>query len=130
MVGSLVDKSDFVDPTWASRHFPELNPEQLEFLIKGKSPERRLQDHYDEPLIDPFNPPGRLLFLKTEFIRRNGVLRDRLMYESVKRLGYKAAIATGVRHRHLSFQNLFDYPETDLATRNAFFTSMEGKPSS
>lgn len=128
MVGSLVDKSDFVDPAWAGHNFPGLRPEQLEFLIKGKSPERQLKDHYEEALIDPFNPPGRLLFLKTEFVLKNGILRDRLMYEGAKRLGYKAGIATGVRHRHLSFQNLFDYPETDVAARNEFFKNMEGKP--
>jgi hypothetical protein len=128
MVGSLVDKTDFVDPAWAARTFPDLKPEQLDFLIKCKSPERKLQDGYAEPLIDPFNPPGRLLFLKTEFIRSAGILRDRVMYEAAKRMGYNAGIATGVRHRHLSFQNLFDYPGTDIGNRNAFFKALEGKP--
>lgn len=127
MLGSLVDKSDFVDPAWAAGRFPELSPQQLDFLIKSKSPERQLQDSYDEPLIDPFNPPGRLLFLKTEFIQKVGVLRDRLMYEAAKRLGYRAAIATHVRHRHLSYQNIFDYPETDIAARQDFFKRLEGK---
>lgn len=127
MLGSLVDGSDFIDPAWAARRFPELPPEQLDFLIKTKSPERKLQDSYAEPLIDPFNPPGRLLFLKTELVRQVGILRDRLMYEAAKRLGYGTGIATSVRHRHLSFQNLFDYPETDIGNRNAFFKGLEGK---
>ena len=127
MLGSLVEKSDFVDPAWAAKRFPQLDAKQLDFLIKSKSPERQLQDSYAEPLIDPFNPPGRLLFLKTEFIRQVGVLRDKVMYEAAKRLGYRAAIATGVRHRHLSYQNIFDYPDTDIAMRNAFFKALEGK---
>jgi hypothetical protein len=127
MLGSLVDKSDFVDPRWAAHHFPGLDAKQLDFLIKSKSPERRLQDSYEESLIDPFNPPGRLLFLKTKFIKQVGVLRDKMLYDAAKRLGYRAAIATGVRHRHLSYQNIFDYPDTDVAARNDFFKGMEGK---
>lgn len=121
LMGSLVDKSDFIDPAWASRAFPELKPEQLDFLIKVKSPERNLHDHYDEPLIDPFNPPGRLQYVMRSLIDEVGFLQDRLLYQSCKQRGYRAGIATGVRHRHLSFQNLFDYPETDVAQRNAFF---------
>jgi hypothetical protein len=128
MLGSLIDKTDFIDPAWAAQRFPEFSAEQLDFLIKTKSPERKLQDSYDEPIIEPFNPPGRLMFLKTELIKRVGMLRDRLMYEEAKRLGYKAGIATAVRHRHLSFQNLFDYPETDVGNRNAFFKALERKP--
>lgn len=129
VVGSLVDRSDFVDPAEAARRFPELRAEQLEFLIKSKSPERRLQDAYDEPLIDPTPPPGRLLFLKTAFIDRVGILRDKHMYEAARRLGYEAGIATGVRHRHLSFQNIFDYPDTDPGVRNAFFDALSKPPS-
>lgn len=128
MLGSLVDGSDFVDLVWATQHFPELDPRQLDFLIKSKSPERRLQDGHVEELIDIITPPGRLTFLKTSFILEVGDLRDRLMAEAAKRLGYRAAIATRVRHRHLSFQNLFDYPDTDLKQRTAFFNAQQGKP--
>ena len=126
MLGSLVDKTDFVDPDWAARRFPRLGAETLDFLIKGKSPERHLQDSYVEPLIDPFNPPGRLMFLRRELIERLGLVRDRLLYEGAKRLGYRTGIATRVRHRHLSFQNLFDYPDTDIAKRNQFFKDFGG----
>lgn len=128
MLGSLVDTRDFVDPEWAAENFPELNPEQLEFLIKGKSPERRMRSSYVEKLIDPFNPPGRLLFLKTEFLYKVGMLPDRRQYEACKKLGYHAGIVTGVKHRHLSFQNIFDYPDTDIAQRNTFFKAAAGSP--
>jgi GT2 family glycosyltransferase len=127
MLGSLVDKSDFVDPVWAAKRFPGITPDQLSFLVKDKSPERKLQESYTEPLIDPFNPPGRLMYLKREMIERGGLLRDKLLYESAKRLGYEAAIVTSVRHRHLSFQNLYDYPEIDVAGRNQFFKGLEGQ---
>lgn len=128
MLGSLVEQSDFVDPAWAAQRFPELDARQLEFLIKGRSPERRLQDSYSEPLIDLISPPGRLTFLKTSFILEVGDLRDKLMTKAAVRLGYRTAIATGVRHRHLSFQNLFDYPDSDLEQRTAFFDAQETKP--
>lgn len=127
IVGSLVDRSDFVDPAIAAKRFPQLDQVQLDFLIKSKSPERLLQDEYQEPLIDPTPPPGRLLFLKTEFIDQVGILRDKLLYQAARRLGYEAGIATRVRHRHLSFQNIYDYPETDLVTREQFFKGLEGK---
>ena len=122
LVGSLVDKSDFVDPIKAVELFPNTETVQLNFLIKARSPERTLRNNYDERLIDPFNPPGRLQFLKREFIDKAGwILRDRPLYETCKRLGYKAAIATRVRHRHLSLLNLFDYPESEVSARNRFF---------
>lgn len=127
MLGSLVDKTDFVDRDWAAKRFPQLSAKQIFFLVKPKSPERNLKDSYAEPLIDPFNPPGRLLFLKTEMIKQTGILRDSLLYEECKRLGYRACIATGVKHRHLSFQNIFDYPGTDNDTRTAFFKAMQGE---
>jgi hypothetical protein len=127
MLGSLVDKRDFVDPALAARRFPRLDPAQIEFLIKSNSPERQLLDDYAERMIDPFNPPGRLLFLKKQFIDQTGILRDRLLYEACKRLGYEAGIATRVRHRHLSFQNIYDYPGLDIEQRHAFFSALEAE---
>jgi hypothetical protein len=125
LLGSRVDKSDFVDPAWAATHYPGLPAERLESLIKGKSPERQLQDSYAEAIIDPFNPPGRLLYVKRAFIEAHGFLQDRLLYQACKQAGHKAGILTRLRHRHLSFQNLFDYPDTDVAQRNAFFKGFE-----
>ena len=121
MLGSLIDKSDFIDPTWAAGRFPGLSEKQLEFLTKSKSAERTLADHYDDPLIDVINPPGRLMFLKTEAIMRTGLLPDFRLSQAFKALGYRYAIATRVRHRHLSLNNAFDYPEYDQVGRAAFF---------
>jgi GT2 family glycosyltransferase len=111
MLGSLIDKSDFIDPQWAAQRFPTLTEERLNFFIKTKSPERAVNDTYNEPLIDPYNPPGRLLFLRTEAIRRTEFLTDYKLYLKMREMGYKTAISTRVRHRHLSLVTIFDYPE-------------------
>lgn len=124
MLGSLIDKSDFIDPEWAAKRFPQLSEKQLEFLTKSKSTERTLADHYEEPLIDAINPPGRLMFLKTEAILRTGLLPDYRLSQAMKAMGYRYAIATRVRHRHLSLANAFDYPEYDQLGRGRFFSRL------
>ena len=121
MLGSYVDKSDYLDPAWAARQFPGISEKQLEFLTKSKSTERTLADHYDERLVDVINPPGRFLYLKTEAFLQTGDLPDYRMYLAMKGLGYSCGIATRVRHRHLSLANAFDYPEYDGAERTSFF---------
>lgn len=121
MLGSLIDKSDFIDPVWAAQRFKGLPEKQLEFLTKSKSTERALADHYDEELIDVINPPGRLLFLRTEAMLQTGDLPDYRLSLAMKERGYKCGIATRVRHRHLSLANAFDYPEYDQVGRDAFF---------
>ncbi len=124
MLGSLVDKSDFIDPQWAAKHFSDISVDQLEFLTKSKSKERTLADHYEERIIDPFNPPGRFLYLKSEAFLQTGDMPDYWMSQAMKDRGYSCGIATRVRHRHLSLSNAFDYPDYDLADRKAFFKKM------
>lgn len=121
MLGSLIDRSDFIDPAWAAQRFKGLPEKQLEFLTKSKSAERALADHYDQDLIDIINPPGRLMFVRTEAVLRTGLLPDYRLSLAMKELGYKCAIATRVRHRHLSLANAFDYPEYDQVGRDAYF---------
>lgn len=121
MLGSLIDKADFIDPAWFSKRYPQFTEDEIEFLTKKSSAERQLSDEYAEPLIDSLHPPGRLLFLRTEVVQRTGVLPDMRMSREVAALGYKYAIATRVRHRHLSLANPFDYPEYDKPTRDKFF---------
>lgn len=124
MLGSYVDKSDFVDPAWAAQRFPDISEKQLEFLTKSKSAERTLADHFDERLVDVINPPGRFLYLKTEAFLKTGDLPDYRMYLAMKGLGYGCGIATRVRHRHLSLANAFDYPEYDATERTSFFQKL------
>ena len=120
MVGSYIDTSDFVDPDFAKEVAPDLSEEQRDFLIKQHSPERQIPIS-NEPLIDPFNPPGRLLLLRTKLLDEFGVRTDSELYRVIKDAGLKAGIATGVRHRHLSLLNFFDYPDYDFDNRHNFF---------
>ena len=114
MLGSHVDPSDFIDPVVARMVAPDLDDSRLAFLIKADSPERRLSLWpAAEPLIEPFNPPGRLLMMRTGILDLPGIdhCDDGELYQKVKDAGFEAAIATGVRHRHLSLLNFYDYPE-------------------
>jgi hypothetical protein len=114
VLGSYIDPADFVDPVVARKVAPELDDARLAFLIKAHSPERRLSPVPPvAPLIDPFNPPGRLLMMRTRLLDLPGIDGgdDAEIYQKVKEAGFEAAIATGVRHRHLSLLNFFDYPD-------------------
>lgn len=123
MLGSYIDTTDFVDPPRVRELVPSLSDERFEQLIKAESPERNLPTvPPGEPLINPFNPPGRLLMLKTEPIRRHGMLADLPMHECMLENGYETAISTQVRHRHLSLLHVFDEPDYDTLARTEFFT--------
>jgi hypothetical protein len=109
MLGSAIDKTDFVDPEFAKTVDPELSGQEREFLIKAHSPKRQPAQRSKE-LAEPHNPPMRLLLPRTELLKRVVIRSDYEIYLEVKRLGYKAKIATKVVRRHLSLPNLFDYP--------------------
>lgn len=117
MLGSLIDKRDFVDLAFARSVDPSLSREQVDFLIKAHSPERQAVDT-SHRLIEPHNPPMRLLLLRTKVLEKVVIRSDFEIYEQIKSLGYKAKITTGVVHRHLSLLNFFDYPGYDAAERN------------
>ncbi len=123
MLGSLIDKTDFVDPEFARTVDPALSDEEREFLVKARSPERQAVDMRKE-LIEPHNPPMRLLLLRTELLKQVVIRSDYEIYCDVKRLGYKAKIATNVVHRHLSLMNLYDYPRYDAAHRETWVTQL------
>jgi glycosyltransferase involved in cell wall biosynthesis len=116
MLGSMIDKSDFVDPQFARTVDPALTDEQVDFLVKAASPERQSVDT-SRPLVEPHNPPMRLLLVRTRLLEQVVIRSDFEIYNDVKRLGHKAQIASGVVHRHLSLLNLFDYPGYDAAHR-------------
>jgi Glycosyl transferase family 2 len=130
MLGSFIDQSDFLRAEDAKRLAPELSEEQLRFLIKAASPERRLP--LDEtPIIYPspkwrHGVPGRLLILRTDAVTKLFGLNIRHLVDSTlsaafRAAGHRVGIATQVRHRHLSLLNLFDYPHYDSALRDWFF---------
>jgi hypothetical protein len=119
MLGSLIEPGDFIDVERARRLFPDLDEATVRKIAKADSPERRLQANYDELVIDPFNPPGRLQMCRTNPM--SGLRgSDSELYEAVKRRGYSAGIATKVRHRHLSLLHAFDYAKYDVEARDRF----------
>lgn len=124
MLGSLIDQVDFIDPAWVAQRFPELDEDQLKFFTKSSSKERTLLDEYPERTTDAITPPGRLTFLRREAVERTGILPDFRLAHTLRDMGYKAVIATRVRHRHLSLANIFDYPEYERDNRNKFFARL------
>lgn len=114
MLGSYIDGRDYVDPLRAAEIAPSMDPKRRSRLIKEEDPERGLPlIAPKQGIIDPFNPPGRLLMLRTRALDIAGLehWEDHILYQRVKGAGMEAGIATDVRHRHLSSLDIFDYPE-------------------
>jgi glycosyltransferase involved in cell wall biosynthesis len=126
LLGSYLDTRDFINPDFARAVDPHLDAQQFDGLIKAHSPERTLNSTYSESIIEPFNPPGRLLMIRTSIIDSISEFRDDLLYQHVKAAGLHAGIATSVRHRHLSLLNFFDYPEYDMIRRDRWFYDGNG----
>jgi len=124
MLGSYIDTSDFASLEQAKRLQPEASEKELAGLIKLYSPERTIENPENASIITPFNPPGRLLMMRTANLEQAPVQRDSLWHKTLLSLGYETGIATDVVHRHLSLMNLFDYPEYDLDLRDEFFNAL------
>jgi hypothetical protein len=130
LLGSYIDGRDFIDAAEARRIAPDLDQYTLDGLIKAHSPERTLP-HVPprEAVIEPFNPPGRLVMIRKDIIGAIPFGTDGLVYRMAKAAGIEARIATQVRHRHLSLLNIFDYPDYDVRARDAFVGANEnGSP--
>ena len=121
LLGSYIDTRDFIDPAFARQIEPERDPSTLNGLIKAESPERHLPATPPAALsIDPFNPPGRLQMIRKSVLELATSGTDWEIYKRLKAAGISAAIATQVRHRHLSLLNFFDYPNYDIVARDAY----------
>ncbi len=127
MVGPAIDRRDFISWEHARALEPALEAEPLAALIKLHSPERSqdLSGAETGGWACPHNPPGRLLLLRCTALMRVGAGTDGTLHRKFRDAGYETGIAVGVRHRHLSLLNLFDYPEYDTAKRDEFFRSMD-----
>jgi GT2 family glycosyltransferase len=121
MLGSQLDRRDFIDPDWAVAQLG-CRPEEVADLVKAHSPERK---SYTPPgaLGSPHNPPGRLMMLRTSAIIDVGLAPDGILYQRLLERGYEGAITGDVIHRHLSLQNYFDYPEYDMTRRTEFWSA-------
>ena len=114
ILGSVVETGDFIEPGWAAQVAPDLPTHTLNRLIKANSPERR-QAVSAQEVTTPFEPPGRLMLLRTAVIDQIGLPAGNMrLCRAVEQVGYQWGIASRVRHRHLSLLNFFDYPDYDV----------------
>jgi len=121
MLGSYIDRQDFVPISEAERLYPDVDKEKQAFLVKSNSPERELPDT-TEDIIRPFNPPGRFTLLRKSVIEEVGLRSGGMrFFNAAQEAGWDAAIASEVRHRHLSLLNVYDYPDYDYKQRRAFY---------
>ena len=101
---------------------PQADEKDVLNLIKAKSSERSLPPvPPDEEVIDPFNPPGRLIMARKSALSKLVFATDGEIYRHAKNSGIRVGISTTVRHRHLSLLNAYDYPDYDTKARNDFF---------
>lgn len=130
LLGSYVDKRDFVPLEDIPTLLPDKSAAEAGELGKAFSLERDLPDvPPEEPLIDPFNPPGRLVMVRKGDLPKLAFMPDGDVYKMAQQNGIRCAIATQVRHRHLSFLNAYDYPDYDIMARSAHFRqNREGTP--
>jgi len=125
MLGSKIDRKDFEDPAKIERRLGRSLSREEKQQIKFSSPERTMSDIGPLEVASPFNPPGRLMALRTapvyDFL--GNVMRhtDGKMHEILRANGWETGIFGGVVHRHLSLLNLFDYPEYSMAGRQKYY---------
>jgi GT2 family glycosyltransferase len=121
MLGSVIDKDDFVGFDEARRLEPRTEDQRLRAMIKWFSPERAQNPSAAQgPIFSSHNPAGRLLMLRTEALVKVGMGDDRDLHEKFIAAGYDTGIATAVRHRHLSLLHIYDYPQYDYDRRDAY----------
>ncbi|MEO0865066.1 MAG: glycosyltransferase family A protein [Pseudomonadota bacterium] len=119
-LGSYVDQRDFVAPEDGPDLLPGASEAEIAHMLKSHSPERGLprMPPRNQTLIDPFNPPGRLLMVRTSILPRMVFGNDGQIYRHAKAQGIGVAITPRVKHRHLSLLNVYDYPDYDTEARN------------
>lgn len=127
MLGSMIDKSDFVDPDAMQRRLGRRLSTEEKKQIKLTSPERTMPDIGSNEVQSPFNPPGRLLALRTEAVKRHLTKweqsSDYQMHLILTQNGWETGIYGGVVHRHLSLCNHFDYPQYSMSERDEYMKS-------
>jgi hypothetical protein len=127
MLGSKIDPTDFIDPAaLAKRLGRELTADER-LQIKAKSLERTLPAFGPDEVISPFNPPGRLLALRTQAVQQHLVhadqWRDSVMHKLFTQNGWTTGIYGGVVHRHLSLCNYWDYGDYSMAKREQYMST-------
>ena len=114
MVGSLCDKTDFVDEEKILSQNPGISQKDLDYYVYGGSraveKTASLPTDRDSTVGDFPNPPGRLLLLDTAAIAECGFETDYRLAKNLVQSGYSWYITPKFVHRHLSLMNYYDYP--------------------
>lgn len=111
MVGSAIDPSDFINPKELSAELGrKLTSAELR-MIKANSPERK--QHFENGQLpgERQNPAGRLRGFRRAAISYEVVNNDGLMNAALLRQGWRTTTLESVRHRHMSLQVFYDYPD-------------------
>jgi len=128
MLGSMIDKSDFEDPGPIEQRIGRALTNEEMHQIKYFSPERTMAKIGPTEIARPFNPPGRLMALRTapiyDVVGNIMYHTDKKMHEILTANGWETGIFGGVVHRHLSLCNLFDYPDYSMAERDKYYLPM------
>ena len=124
MLGSVIDKRDFIAPNQARQVQPDLTEDRVWALAKLGSPERDQQvpEEAGVRIFSPHNPAGRFLLLRKQALAEVGAGEDWLLHQKLIAAGYRTGIAARVMHRHLSLLNLFDYADYDMRLRDTYMT--------
>lgn len=111
MIGSAVDKGDFIDPARLKAQLGrDLTPAERA-AIKLGSPERRQTFAKSGVLSRGCNVAGRLIGLRVEAMLSTSIrMLDHALDENLREAGWGTGTLPTVRHRHLSLQNYYDYP--------------------
>ena len=127
MLGSMIDKSDFIDPDVLQARLGRGLTTNERKSLKLESPERTMADIGPYDVESPFNPPGRLLALRTDAVQTHlskwEHSSDHQMHIILKNNGWETGIYGGVVHRHLSLCNYFDYPQYSMSERDQYMKS-------
>lgn len=112
MVGSAVDKSDFISVKGLQAELGrELTADELK-LIKARSPERRQKFVNGEMTGKVHSVAGRFVGLRTAAITDDVINVDSLMDRHLRERGWTTRTLANVRHRHMSLQNYYDHPDS------------------
>lgn len=127
MLGSMIDKSDFADPDVLEARLGRGLTEDEKKSLKLASSERNMAEIGPHDVASPFNPPGRLVALRTDAIQKHiskwEHSADHQMNHYLKKNGWETGIYGGVVHRHMSLCNYFDYPQYSMAERDQYMNS-------
>jgi len=124
MVGSAIDRTDFADAGDLEQRLGRPLAREEQDQIKLLSVERTMPAIGSGEVVSPFNPPGRLLALRTRPVQLHlGTVMqwtDDEMHRILINNGWETGIFGGVVHRHLSLLNYFDYPDYSMEARDQY----------